>query len=1145
MDQATGRRRRRIGRIAAAVIGAALLVATVLPLVVRGPVARWAVAQVTSSLCGSFRIGGGHLGWAAVWQLAFGRPVPLVVDDVRIVGPDGKAVFVAERFQARLEFQRGPFRLVITEAMMAHGEWRLALRPNAIGTLDAFRSVPPAGRQACLDPRAARPAAKGGGGGGSITLRDIEFEDVGVDLDFPTWQLELAHANAEGMLAAGGSGPPLVFDVRDVIASGGALRVGQRGDPWSTRVPFQAVAITRVGVSPDAPTDLRLEVAGGSTGQARLSGHAAFLNIFPARVGARPSGTPGLDADVRWTHLGAVLTALEAGWRPRPEWASHLDGDLRAEVSGPFTGLSGTLQVDGGGSRLAARVAHGRADLTMALAGIDTTWMLAPSLRPLLGGLAHGRFHATARLAPSFGDIDAEIPEADLRLDRRHNPGGPRRFQLRIGKAGDGEGAVDTLYATIAGVRLAHGTLRLEDLRLDWTGLRARLDAEAEFPHGAAPGDPAATARERSRVSARGTLAVAALEDWIPGAAAGPLKMSADARGTLERIDVTLAFPPPGTLGLYGQRYLLPRRLDFAMGEGVGFALARFQLRRVGGGAIEAGGRLEPNGRLVAAVTAHAFPLGALPGLDADLGRALGGTADADLSAGGTRERPTLRGKLAIVGLAYRRHRIGDLQSTLRVGADGGEADATLGPGVAVHARIRRRAGLNVDATVALRDQPLGAWLPPPLAGAPLAASGDGTVAYHEGAPLAASGIFALTGPGLSHVQIELHADKSEPRAHVAGEIDLARWPQLWSRVLTRATGTLGVDLSVDAIAPRPRVVGSVRIAHPLVLQTPRWPAPLEVAGDGRLDLDGDRLTVSAISLATAGLRGSIAGQVVLDPADIARTRLALALKAVIDPARFPVLPAGASARGQVTVDAQVSGTVGGRPGPEVDGHARLDDVTLRLSPSAPAMRAHGVIDGHGDMLRAQALQVDITNVGTVVVGGGGTPAEVQLVSLAPLRLGRVEIPFSGDRLTLGDPNQPLYLPNVDAQVRLTGDARRDLTIAGQIAVAGGSFDASRKAKRKGNDGGAAKPRVSGPWYRMLPPHLTLDLLLRGSNRGINVAVPVLPDVSVDFQCHLVATNRGATWTGNLRGNSAYGRAALTLYDWFSSNDFRKCQLTR
>ena len=36
-----------------------------------------------------------------------------------------------------------------------------------------------------------------------------------------------------------------------------------------------------------------------------------------------------------------------------------------------------------------------------------------------------------------------------------------------------------------------------------------------------------------------------------------------------------------------------------------------------------------------------------------------------------------------------------------------------------------------------------------------------------------------------------------------------------------------------------------------------------------------------------------------------------------------------------------------------------------------------------------------------------------------------------------------------------------------------------------------------------------------------------------------------ATWTGNLRGNSAYGRAALTLYDWFSSNDFRKCQLTR
>ena len=52
MDQATGRRRRRIGRIAAAVMGGALLVATTLPLVVRGPVARWAVFSPPATFVG-------------------------------------------------------------------------------------------------------------------------------------------------------------------------------------------------------------------------------------------------------------------------------------------------------------------------------------------------------------------------------------------------------------------------------------------------------------------------------------------------------------------------------------------------------------------------------------------------------------------------------------------------------------------------------------------------------------------------------------------------------------------------------------------------------------------------------------------------------------------------------------------------------------------------------------------------------------------------------------------------------------------------------------------------------------------------------------------------------------------------------------
>ena len=246
--------------------------------------------------------------------------------------------------------------------------------------------------------------------------------------------------NAAGMLALGGDGPPLQFEARDVIAAGGALRIGRRGEAWTARVPFEAVAITDVGVTPAAPSDLRMEVAGAETGRARLSGHAVFRNIFPPGPNRRPPGPAGLEVDARWANFGGALTGLDASWRPEGAWAKHLDGDLRATINGPFNAMAGSLEVEGGGTRVKAQVAHGAADLSLAFAGVETGWMLDPALRPLLGGLLHGRFHATARLWPTFAGIEAAIPDADLRLDRRRAPSGPRHFELRIGKSAPGRG---------------------------------------------------------------------------------------------------------------------------------------------------------------------------------------------------------------------------------------------------------------------------------------------------------------------------------------------------------------------------------------------------------------------------------------------------------------------------------------------------------------------------------------------------------------------------------------------------------------------------------------------------------------------------------------------------------------------------------
>ena len=1164
MTQASGQRRRRIGRITATVLGTLLLLITVLPLLVRGPVARWAVARATASRCGTFQIAGGHFGWAALWQLVLGRPMDLAIEDLRITGADGRVVFAAARLEATLEVHAKPFRLIMTNVLMARGMWRLALPDNGLSSFDAFLGVPDEGRLGCFDPHAKRTSKRPSRGGpsGSIVIRDIEFEDVDVDLAFPVWELELARANAAGTLSIGGDGPPLQFEARDVIAAAGALRIGRRGEAWTARVPFSAVAISEVGVTPAAPSDLRLVVAGAETGRARLSGHATFRNIFPLRANQRPPGVPGLEVAARWTNFGAALSGLDATWRPEGALAKHLDGDLQGTIEGPFNALAGSLQVEGGGTRLAARVARGTADLSLAFAGVDTGWLLDPSVRPLLGGLLHGHFHATAQLWPTFAGIDAEIPDVDLRLDRRRAPSGPRHFQLRIGNTGRSEGATDTLYASVTRIHLADAILRLDALRVDWKGLKARVDARVAFAapaRGATRTGPAAPKRERSEVEARGRLAVAAVEDWIPGSAVtGPLRLSATAYGTVERMQLGLAFPPPSVIGVLGQRFLLPPRFDAVLASGVGLTLPRIPLRRVGGGTIEVGGRLGGDGQIAASLAVRDYPIGEVPGLDRGaLSAKLTGTLQGDLTLGGKLERPTLRGHVSVAALALDKRPVGDVETALRLGADGGEADATIVPGVTVHARVRRRPTLAIDAAATLRDRALGPWLPPPFSGAALSASGEAKVGYRAGA-LSGDGTVRLTGPGLTGVQIDGQVQGLDARAHLKGELEVARWPQLWSRVLESASGALDFDLTVvPVITSRglstadPRFSGRVGIAHGLVLRSARWPAAITVGGGGRIALDGRALALDGFTVATPGLGGSLGGHATLDTSDLGRTRLALALRAELDAARFPVrLPDGVSASGRATIDAKIGGTLGATPGPRIDGTAQLDGLTVQLSPTTPAARASGLVEAHGDTLRTEALRVEIAGVGAVAIGRPGRPASAELASLSPFRLGTVDVPFAGRDLKIGQPTSQLYIPDLDTDLRLSGDGRRELKISGVVAVAGGSYDSSRHGPKKDADQDppkdrSAKPRASGPWYQALPPHLTLDLELRGSNKGLSVAVPVLPDVSVDFQCRLLATSRSAKWSGRLRGDGAYARTALALADWFRDSDLRGCQLTR
>ncbi|HXU63898.1 MAG TPA: hypothetical protein VN962_19505, partial [Polyangia bacterium] len=738
---------------------------------------------------------------------------------------------------------------------------------------------------------------------------------------------------------------------------------------------------------------------------------------------------------------------------------------------------------------------------------------------------------------PTFEGLRAQIPDADLRLDRRRAPRGPRRYELRIGaSSGRATQSAETLYASIGQIRLANATLYLDRQRISWTGLSAALDAEVAFPSGERPS---------SRLDVRGSLSVAALEDWIPdGIASGPLRVDLAAIGRLERVDLKLAFPPPSAVAVLGQRFVLPRRLDAVLAADEGLRFSPVQLKRVGGGTLTLGGRVGPGDRLALSAGAQDYPVAAVPGLDRAGLAPLAGRLGADLDITGAVDRPAVKGQVTVAGLAIARKPIGDLKADLRVAGESGEVTATIDPGVSLRARVRRRTALSVDAEIEVKDRALGPWLPPPLAGAPLRASGHATLAYRAGAPINAEADAAVSGPGLTGVRVNARVRGADGSGHVAGALDVGQWPQLWPRQVKSAKGVLDLDVSIRDAFVRPHGLGSLRVSHDLVVRTASWPAPLTLGAGGRFDLDGASLKAIDVALSTPGVTARLGGGATLDFDDLDRTALALELQADLDATRFPLrLPGNASVAGRLGVAAQVTGTLAGVPGPRVDGRLQMNDLTVRLSPVTPAAHGQGVIEAHGDRVRTSGVDVRIDGVGLVRIGSPAHPASAQIASLSPFRIGPVDVPFTGTNLTLGTPASELYVPDLDADLRLGGDARGDLTVSGSVSLAGGVFDRSKQAPAALS----RKPRAAGggAWWRSLPPHLTLDLELRGTNRGMRVAVPVLPDVTVDFRCRLQASNRGASWSGRLRGDGAWARAAVTVFDWFRPEDLRRCQLTK
>jgi len=1114
---------RQLRRTGAAILIAVILLAFGPPLVVRGPVLRWAFARVFAHRCGHFSIGGGHFDWAAVARFALGRPISVAIDRLVITDPNDKPVLEAARVEASVLVELFPLRIEVRAARISDGFWRLASAEDGRGTADSFARIPAGGRSACLVPiKELKPGAHPGAGSrAQIRIEHARLEDLDIDLDFPDWQLEAFRVTTSLQLSLDrilrfGCG-------RIVAAGGGRLRIGPVGSEWTTTAPFDHIALDSLGTLPETASDLVLVLDNARTGRSALSGRAVFHQVFPSGLPRAPPA--GLDVVARWRSIGDAVSRLRAAWLPRAESLRRFGRDLQFDIHGPYDELSATAEIRARGAWLEAELVHGLANLRLSCSGADTSSWFEPALGRLLGGQLHGGLLASLRLAPSFAGLAGEIQYADLRLERAVTTRGPRTIVLRIGPSQPSPHTPSSLSAGIRKLRLADCRLRLSDAQAAWMRWSARAEASIDF-------DPSDWIR--SRVDARGTLAVGSIADWIPARIArGRFRVAGELAGTLHSLRLQARFSSQ-KLVLGGERLRLPSRLTLAWGEATGLVVPRLPVR-AGGGTLELGGRLGPDDFLDAQVTLSHYSLTRLPWFPSGhFARSFGAVLSGRLFLKGPVGKPFLSGRILAPSLDFRGRSIGAATATLAVGKAGGDADLRVGGSLAARLNLRYLPRLAMNAEISLHRLALPSWLFHELPVPPLAASGTIHLAYRESDPLVGLATLALEGPGLEGVRVAARSQAEDITANITGQVALAPWSAIWSPTLTAAQGTIGVEVRARHDRRGTRLSGDVLIVRDVALHSSGGYGPIRLLAGAKLGFEDDSFTTPGLRVELPWFHGRVAGRMTVNPSDLPESHIDAGVVGMLDVGALPVkLPANLTLGGHAAVQAVVSGSLGPTPGPQIRGQVGLEQVRIKL-PDFPPLVLDGLVHAQGDRLSTEALAIDATTMGRITIGAPESPAWAVVVSLLPFRLGQVDARLSGTNLVLDGQHSPVEIRDLDIDVRLLGPPGAR-SLVGQVDVSRGSFHRSRvKARSK------AQQR---PWYRSLPPGWTVDLGIKGFNRAMRIAVPMLPYPTIDFDCRLRATQQGAHWSGRVYGAGLYDRMALQLYSWFGDSRLLRCQL--
>jgi hypothetical protein len=779
---------RRLWKVIAGIVGVLLVATFAIPFAVRGPRFADLVLRFVPPLQGTLRLDSGGLGAGAFWAFVFGRPVPVHLEGLSVLDPEGLEVFRSERLTCAIEFQRHPLRLFLHDLRPGKSMWRFSRmkkRPG-IGFLKAWvprprpEPVPPATPPPPSPPTAAKsPEKPEEPFRAAFGITNAHLDGLDAIFSFWGWGLELGDIKAKGFLdiQIGSGRPPITFDAREVEArKGGFLRI--LGDEQATVIPFDRAALDRVGTPAEGPSDLLLLVSAAMTGDSKLSGRALFPYLFPGRP---PGKSKGLDVDATWEHAGPGLTAAALSHGIKGLTVAGPNAHLRAKVKSWFHDIDGTFSVSGldlayrgyrindtgvdlsivgpplhlaldrlrftgpqGGSvKGAASVARdGTARFDLIIDDLITKDLLPSYLQPLLGGTAKGALSLRGNLPA----LSAKIDGIDLTMDRIRRGPLPRRLRITLGHPSVPAGmtlpsgppaaaAADQLLVRLGSASFERGQFEVARLAATLFGADVQagpLRLTWPQPRGGPPGPPALDLTVGVRNLDLGRA--------LPGTGlTGVLGFSSRVRGPLNEVAAKVTFSPGAAVTVFDQTYGLPRQAGFGIHGGDQLVVPTLALAAPGGGSLSVAGALVLDRSVDLSVVAQGHRLDRVPFVSRAL-PSLGGTLAGRLHLSGEPLHPSLDGNVRLGGVTLAGVALGEGAVKLTALAPG---RSTLKGSMFDHLTVAGNldvgaGGPAFDATVDAAGLILDPFLPelPFLHGGRLRVGGRLTLMARSGRPL-------------------------------------------------------------------------------------------------------------------------------------------------------------------------------------------------------------------------------------------------------------------------------------------------------------------------------------------------------------------------------------------------------------------------